>query len=153
ILSGDAEASAGTVAIPKSLRLGVLRQDQFLYEEEEILAVTLMGNPELWDAMVEKEAILARAHEHFDGDRFSELEETIQRLDGYTAEARAATILEGLGIPAEQHRQPLSVLSGGFKLRVLLAQVLAGAPDALLLDEPTNHLDIVSIRWLEKFLQ
>src|SRR5690606_35762070 len=90
---------------------------------------------------------------HFDGDRFSELEETIQRLDGYTAEARAATILEGLGIPAEQHRQPLSVLSGGFKLRVLLAQVLAGAPDALLLDEPTNHLDIVSIRWLEKFLQ
>ncbi|HYR07764.1 MAG TPA: ABC-F family ATP-binding cassette domain-containing protein, partial [Longimicrobium sp.] len=57
------------------------------------------------------------------------------------------------GIPAEQHRQPLSTLSGGFKLRVLLAQVLAGAPDVLLLDEPTNHLDILSIRWLEKFLQ
>src|SRR5690606_5110803 len=96
ILSGDAEASAGAVSIPRSLRLGVLRQDQFLYEHEEILAVTLMGNPELWNAMVEKEAILARAHEHFDGERFSELEETVQRLDGYTAEARAATILEGL---------------------------------------------------------
>jgi ATPase subunit of ABC transporter with duplicated ATPase domains len=153
ILSGDAEASEGSVSIPKSLRLGVLRQDQFLYEEQEVLSVALMGNPELWEAMVEKEALLARAHEHFDADRFGELEETVQRFDGYTAEARAATILEGLGLPAEVHRKPLSTLSGGFKLRVLLAQVLAGAPDVLLLDEPTNHLDILSIRWLEKFLQ
>ncbi len=152
ILSGDAPASSGTASIPKSLRLGVLRQDQFLYEDEEVLSVALMGHPELWKAMVEKEALLARAHEHFDADRFSELEETVQRLDGYTAEARAATILEGLGLPAEVHRQPLSTLSGGFKLRVLLAQVLAGSPDVLLLDEPTNHLDILSIRWLEKFL-
>ncbi len=153
ILSGDAPASGGTVSIPKSARLGVLRQDQFLYEDQEVLGVALMGNPELWDAMVEKEALLARAHEHFDADRFSELEETVQRHDGYTAEARAATILEGLGLPAEVHRKPLSTLSGGFKLRVLLAQVLAGAPDVLLLDEPTNHLDILSIRWLELFLQ
>jgi len=152
ILSGDLEPTEGTVAIPKSARLGVLRQDQFLYEDEEVLGVALMGNPELWHAMVEKEKVLARAHEHFDADRFSELEETVQRHDGYTAEARAAAILEGLGLPAEVHRQPLSTLSGGFKLRVLLAQVLAGAPDVLLLDEPTNHLDIISIRWLEKFL-
>ena len=152
ILSGDAEATQGTVSVPKSARLGVLRQDQFLYEHEEILGVALMGNPELWDAIVQKEALLARAHEEFDVDRFSELEETVQRLDGYTAEARAAEILEGLGIPAEVHRQPLSTLSGGFRLRVLLAQVLAGNPDVLLLDEPTNHLDILSIRWLEKFL-
>jgi ATPase subunit of ABC transporter with duplicated ATPase domains len=152
ILSGDSPATSGVVSVGKSLRLGVLRQDQFLYEHEEVLQVTLMGNPELWDAMVEKEAVLARAHEHFDADRYSELEDIFQRMDGYTAEARAATILEGLGLPAEVHRQPLSTLSGGFKLRVLLAQVLAGAPDVLLLDEPTNHLDILSIRWLEKFL-
>jgi ATPase subunit of ABC transporter with duplicated ATPase domains len=153
ILSGDVEASEGSVSIPKSLRLGVLRQDQFLYEDEDVLDVTLMGNPELWNVLVEKEKLLARAHEYFDADRFSELEETVQRLDGYTAESRAATILEGLGLPAEVHRKPLSTLSGGFKLRVLLAQVLASAPDVLLLDEPTNHLDILSIRWLEKFLQ
>ncbi|HEX8694403.1 MAG TPA: ABC-F family ATP-binding cassette domain-containing protein [Longimicrobium sp.] len=153
LLSGDAQPTRGAVSIPKSLRLGVLRQDQFLYEDEEVLGVALRGHPELWDAMVEKEALLARAHEHFDADRFSALEETVQRLDGYTAEARAATILEGLGLPAQVHRQPLSTLSGGFKLRVLLAQVLAGAPDALLLDEPTNHLDVLSIRWLEKFLR
>jgi NAD(P)-dependent dehydrogenase (short-subunit alcohol dehydrogenase family)/ABC-type Mn2+/Zn2+ transport system ATPase subunit len=153
ILTGDAEPSEGTVSIPKSARLGVLRQDQFLYEDEHVLARHAHGQPELWEAMVEKEALLARAHEHFDADRFSVLEETFQRLDGYTAEARAATILEGLGLPAEVHHQPLSTLSGGFKLRVLLAQVLASAPDVLLLDEPTNHLDILSIRWLEKFLQ
>jgi len=152
ILAGDLEATDGTVSVPKRARLGVLRQDQFLYEDEDILGVTLMGNPELWEAMVEKEALLARAEEHFDGERFSELEEIVQQHDGYTAEARAAAILEGLGIPGEVHRNPLSTLSGGFKLRVLLAQVLASRPDALLLDEPTNHLDILSIRWLEKFL-
>jgi ATPase subunit of ABC transporter with duplicated ATPase domains len=152
ILSGDAPASGGVVSIPKFARLGVLRQDQFLYEDQEVLQVALMGHPELWDAMVEKEALLANAHVHFDADRYTRLEETVQRLDGYTAEARAAAILEGLGLPAEVHRQPLSTLSGGFKLRVLLAQVLAGSPDVLLLDEPTNHLDILSIRWLEKFL-
>jgi ATPase subunit of ABC transporter with duplicated ATPase domains len=152
ILSGDAEATKGMVSIPKSARLGVLRQDQFLYEEQQILEVALMGHPELWDAMVAKEELLANAHIEFDVDRFSELEETVQRLDGYTAEARAAIILEGLGLPTEVHRLPLSTLSGGFKLRVLLAQVLAGSPDVLLLDEPTNHLDILSIRWLEKFL-
>ncbi len=153
ILSSDLDASEGSVSVPKHMRLGVLRQDQFLYEHQEIMAVTLMGNPELWEAMVEKEALLAKAEEHFDADRFSQLEETVQRYDGYTAESRAAAILDGLGIPADRHHQPLSKLSGGFKLRVLLAQVLAAAPDVLLLDEPTNHLDVLSIRWLEKFMR
>ncbi|MEN8144254.1 MAG: ribosomal protection-like ABC-F family protein [Gemmatimonadota bacterium] len=153
ILSGDEEPTAGTVTVPKRARLGLLRQDQFLYEDEEILGVALRGNPELWNAIVEKEALIEGDDADFDADRFSELEETIHRHDGYAAEARAAEILEGLGFPAEVHRRPLSTLSGGFKLRVLLAQALAGSPDVLLLDEPTNHLDILSIRWLEKFLR
>ena len=156
VMSGHMESTEGSVSIPKRLRLGVLRQDQFLYEEQEVLNVALMGNPDLWDAIAEKEKILAAAEggeAEFDADRFGELEEIVQLYDGYTAEARAATILEGLGLPAEVHRRPLSTLSGGFRLRVLLAQVLASAPDVLLLDEPTNHLDILSIRWLEKFLR
>ena len=153
IIAGSIDPTEGQVSIPKSLRLGVLKQDHFLYEQEEILAVAIMGNAELWDAMMEKERILVQPETEFDAERFSIVEETVQRLDGYTAEARAASVLEGLGLPAETHRQPLSTLSGGFKLRVLLAQVLASAPDVLLLDEPTNHLDILSIRWLEKFLQ
>ncbi|HUP88927.1 MAG TPA: ABC-F family ATP-binding cassette domain-containing protein [Longimicrobiales bacterium] len=153
ILSGHEEASAGSVSIPNRLRVGVLRQDQFLYENELILDVAMMGNRELWDALKEHDALLANAHEHFDEARYVLVEETITRHDGYTAESRAATILEGLGLPAEVHKQPLSTLSGGFKLRVLLAQVLASAPDVLMLDEPTNHLDILSIRWLEGFIR
>ena len=153
ILAGDMEAGGGSVDMPRRIRLGVLRQDRFLYEDEQILQVTLMGNEELWCAMAERDEVLARAGEHFDADRFSRVEEVFERHDGYTAEPRAAAILEGLGLPARVHHDPLSTLSGGFRLRVLLAQVLASAPDALLLDEPTNHLDIVSIRWLEKFLR
>ncbi len=110
----------------------------------------MMGHETLWKALIEKEAVLEAAD--FDAERYGELEDTIVSKDGYAFEARCSEILEGLGIPTTQHLQPLSTLSGGFKLRVLLAQTLASAPDCLLLDEPTNHLDILSIRWLETFL-
>ncbi len=152
ILAGDEQASAGTVSIPRKARVGVLRQDHFHYEETPILNVVMMGHPELWQAMEEKEQLLERAEEHFEADRYSRLEDLIMQHNGYALEARAAEILAGLNIPNDTHWKPLSVLSGGFKLRVLLAQTLAATPDVLLLDEPTNHLDILSIRWLEKFL-
>ena len=153
ILSGQESASSGEVSVPRKARLGVLEQDHFQYESERIIDVVMMGDAELWSAMVEKERILANAETEFDGDRYAELEDQILMKDGYSLESRAGEILEGLGIPTEVHSEPLSTLSGGFKLRVLLAQVLASKPDVLLLDEPTNHLDILSIRWLEKFLE
>ena len=152
ILAGEVEPSEGSVSRPRRTRLGVLRQDRFSYEDGQILDVALMGNKELWEARTARDVLLARAADSFDAARFAELEEIFERHDGYTAESRAAAILEGLGLPAKIHGDRLSTLSGGFRLRVLLAQVLASAPDALLLDEPTNHLDILSIRWLEKFL-
>ena len=153
ILAGETAPSGGSVSIPRRARVGLLRQDHFEYEEVSVLDVVLMGNPELWQALQAKEEVLARAADHFDADRYAAAEDVVMRFDGYSAEARAAEILEGLGIPAPVHARPMSTLSGGFKLRVLLAQTLAADPDVLLLDEPTNHLDILSIRWLEKFLQ
>lgn len=155
IIAGQDESTRGTVTIQKGKRVGVLGQDHFMYDTVPILHVVMMGIPELWKAIDEKEKMLTAAGtdpEAFDVDRYGELEETIISMDGYTLESRAADILEGLNIPRIKHLDPLSTLSGGYKLRVLLAQTLASNPDVLLLDEPTNHLDIVSIAWLEKFM-
>ncbi len=152
IIAGEEEASNGSVTIPRKARVGVLGQDHFRYETTPILDVVMMGDREMWAVMQERERLLENAAESFDADRYGELEDYIQQNDGYAYEARCGEILEGLQIRTELHREPLSVLSGGFKLRVLLGQTLAGKPDVLLLDEPTNHLDILSIRWLEKFL-
>jgi ATPase subunit of ABC transporter with duplicated ATPase domains len=150
ILAGDEPASEGTVAINKGARLGVLRQDRFLRDEDPILEVAMAGDELVTQALAEQKALTESGAP--DPARLVELEDIVRANDGYTLEARTSAILEGLGIPVLSHRQPLATLSGGFKLRVLLAQVLVGGPDVLLLDEPTNHLDILSIRWLEKFL-
>jgi ATPase subunit of ABC transporter with duplicated ATPase domains len=150
ILAGDEPASEGTVAIPGRARVGVLRQDRFLDDAQIILDLAMMGDASVWRALAERSRIIDQGEG--DAARLADLEETLKHQDGYTLEARATAVLEGLGIPFASHRRPLSTLSGGFKLRVLLAQVLLGGPDVLLLDEPTNHLDILSIRWLEKFL-
>jgi len=154
ILIGEESSTSGDVQRPRNARIGVLRQDWFEFEQDTVLEVAMKGDAELWSAMQEKEALLAAADAgaDFDVDRFGELEERIQALDGYTAEARAAEILVGLGIPPDKHDKALSALSGGYKLRALLAQTLASNPDILLLDEPTNHLDIIAIKWLEGFL-
>ncbi len=150
ILAGDEAASHGTISLPKGTRVGVLRQDQFLADDERILDLAMMGDDVVWKALRDQDAL---SHgEHVDPHEIAELEERVRILDGYTLEARASAVLEGLGIAQKLHKEPLRILSGGFKLRVLLAQVLLGRPDLLLLDEPTNHLDILSIRWLEKFL-
>src|SRR5512145_180135 len=151
ILSGDEEADTGKVFRPK--KLGILRQDHFKFEDNRVLDVVLMGNAALWEAMTEKERLLAKESiSEEDGHRLAELETTIGEEDGYSAEADAAELLQGLGIEQPWHDQPMRALTGGYKLRVLLAQALFGKPAGLLLDEPTNHLDIESIRWLERFL-
>jgi ATPase subunit of ABC transporter with duplicated ATPase domains len=150
ILAGDETPSDGAVLMPKDLRLGVLRQDRFVDDAQLILDVAMAGDERVALALEEQQRLLAQAEP--DAARLAELEDRIALHDGYTLEARSSQVLEGLGIPVPRHRDALGTLSGGFKLRVLLARVLIGAPDLLLLDEPTNHLDILSIRWLEKFL-
>ncbi len=155
VLAGDEEASGGSFTIVKGARMGVLRQDRFLDDAAIILDLAMRGDALVSDALAEQKRMIDAGNSgdgHVDAGRMADLEDVIAAHDGYTLEARASEVLEGLGIPTHLHRAPLSTLSGGFKLRVLLAQVLVGGVDVLLLDEPTNHLDILTIRWLEKFL-
>jgi len=153
ILSGDLEPSAGNVSIAPNDRIGVLRQDQFAYEDRRVLDVVMMGHAEMWAAMSERDAIYANLDATEDDYmRAAELEAVFAEYNGYTAESRAGELLLGLDIPLEQHNGPMSAVAPGWKLRVLLAQALFADPDIMLLDEPTNNLDINTIRWLENVL-
>lgn len=154
VLSKEVEPAGGHVHLAKGARLGFLRQDQALHDEERILDTVLQGQPLLWEAWQKKEQLMASSDFGLQqSQELASLEEQIARLDGYSAHSTAARLLEGLGIPEIRHLSPLKTLSGGYKLRVLLARLFFSAPDILLLDEPTNYLDIVSIRWLETYLQ
>jgi len=148
ILTLDESADEGEVAFGREVRLGFLRQDQFSEDGARIVDVAMRGDPEVFAALYE----LQHAETDLDPHRVAAHSELLAHRDGYTLEARAREILVGVGIRPDVLDEPLGTLSGGYKLRVLLAQVLTGRPDVLLLDEPTNHLDILSIRFLEKFL-
>lgn len=153
IMGGDLEPSAGNISIDANERIGKLSQDQFAYEEYSVIDTVIMGHKELWAVKSEREAIYANPDmTEEDGIRVAHLEAEFADMDGYTAEARAGELLLGVGIPIEQHFGPMSEVAPGWKLRVLLIQVLFAEPDIMLLDEPTNNLDINSIRWLEEVL-
>ena len=151
LLTGELDPQKGNVVRPK--KLGVLRQDQYAFDAFRVIDTVIMGNKGLWAALEEREHIYAKAEmTHDDGMRLGELEGIVGDEDGYTAEADAAILLQGLDIPDEAHQRKMSELQGGQKVRVLLAQALFGKPQALLLDEPTNYLDLDSIHWLQDFL-
>lgn len=153
ILSGQLEPTNGEVIVSPGQRLSFLQQDHFKYDEFQVLDTVIMGNRRLYDIMKEKDAIYMK--EDFsdeDGIRASELEAEFADMDGWNAESDAATLLNGLGIPTEEHYLLMKELPGAAKVKVLLAQALFGNPDILLLDEPTNHLDLDAIAWLEEFL-
>jgi ATPase subunit of ABC transporter with duplicated ATPase domains len=153
ILAGDIDPDKGDVAIGKGMRMAVLRQDQFAFDDETVFNTVIMGHERLFAVMNEREAIYAKGEfTEDDGVRSGELEAEFAEMNGYEAESEAAVLLNGLGIVEELRHRKMKELEGGEKVRVLLAQALFGNPDILLLDEPTNHLDLKTIQWLEEFL-
>ena len=153
VLAGELSPTIGTITRAKASQIGWMKQVLHLYDEMPIVDVVILGREELWEALQAKDQLLQRPHwTDEDSNRLGKLEERINRLGGYRAEADAEALLIGLGIAPEKHREPLKQFSGGWKMRVLLAQLLFNNPDILLLDEPTNYLDIDTIAWFEKYL-
>ena len=151
LLTGELPPQRGTVVAPA--KLGVLRQDQYAFDQFRVIDTVIMGNRRLWQALEERELLYAKTEMTDDeGMRLGELEGIVGDEDGYEAASQAAILLQGLDIPEALHDRTMAELQGGQKVRVLLAQALFGHPQALLLDEPTNHLDLDSIHWLREFL-
>ena len=153
ILSGEIEPSTGEVLIPENIRLSVLKQDHFAYDDYTVLDTIIMGNMRLYEILKEKDELYAKADfSDEDGIRASELEAEFAELNGWEAETEASKLIQGLGLENELLYAQMNSLSGNEKVKILLAQALFGHPDIILLDEPTNHLDIQSKNWLEDFL-
>ena len=153
ILTGELEPTSGDVVITPGERLSFLKQDHFKYDEYTVLDTVIMGNQRLYDIGKEKDPIyMTEDFSDEDGIRASALDAEFAEMDGWNAESDAATLLNGLGIPTEDHYTLMKDLPGALKVKVLLAQALFGNPDILLLDEPTNHLDLDAIAWQEEFL-
>ena len=153
ILTGDIEPTKGSITRPK--KFGVLRQDQFAFDQYRVIDTVIMGNAPLWKALAERDILYAKPHDQLtdeDGMRLGELEGVVGEEGGYTAESDAATLLDGLGVEDSLHERLMGEIQGGQKVRVLLAQALFGTPPLLLLDEPTNHLDLDSVHWLQDYL-
>ncbi|MBN2874214.1 MAG: ATP-binding cassette domain-containing protein [Spirochaetales bacterium] len=153
LLSGEIEPDSGLISVPPRLRMAVLRQDHFEFEDERLVDVVIRGFETLYGIMKEREAIYAKEDfSEADGLRASELEGEFAEMGGWEAEAQASILLSGLGVPETEHGRLMREVTESVKVRTLLAQALFGNPDILLLDEPTNGLDLDSISWLEDFL-
>jgi ATPase subunit of ABC transporter with duplicated ATPase domains len=153
IMSGDIDPQSGSVSITPGQRMAVLKQNQFEFDEFQVLNTVMMGHKRLYDIMLEKDDIYAK--EDFsdaDGEKAANLEAEFAELNGWEAEPEAASLLSGLGIKEDLHYAQMTDLDPSQKVRVLLAQTLFGNPDILLLDEPTNNLDVETVMWLENFL-
>ncbi len=153
ILSGEIDPTRGSVSIQPGNRMAVLKQNHFEFEEEEVLNTVIMGHKEMYEIMVEKNAIYMNPEAtEEEGLRAADLENTFGEMGGWNAESDAAELLSNMGIKEDLHYKLMKELSGPEKVKVLLAQALFGNPDLLLLDEPTNDLDAATATWLADFL-
>lgn len=153
ILCGELDPSSGDVIIPPAIRMSVLKQDHYAFDEFTVLDTVVMGNKRLYDIMQQKEVLYSKDDfSDEDGILAGELEAEFAELNGWEAETDTSKLIQGLGLTEDILYTEMSALSGNEKVKVLLAQALFGNPDIILLDEPTNHLDIAAIEWLEDFI-
>ena len=143
-ITGDLSAETGSIGLPKNTRIGQVAQEA-PGTEEPLIDIVLKAD-------VERAALMAEEKTATDPHRIAEIHMRLADIDAHSAEARAATILAGLGFDAEAQKRPASSFSGGWRMRVALAAVLFSEPDLLLLDEPTNYLDLEGTLWLENYL-
>src|SRR5687768_9982942 len=150
LLRGELHSDAGDCELPAAWRIATVAQETPALPVPAIEYV-LDGDAELRATENELSAIESDHSDH-DGHRVAELHVRLQEIDGYSARARAAALLSGLGFTDAEFAQPVSDFSGGWRMRLNLAQALIARSDLLLLDEPTNHLDLEAVVWLEKWL-
>jgi ATP-binding cassette subfamily F protein 3 len=144
LISGEMGSETGSVGLPRNTRIGEVAQEA-PGGEETLIEVVLAAD-------TERAALLAEAETATDPHRIADIHMRLSDIDAHSAEARAASILAGLGFDAEAQARPCSSFSGGWRMRVALAAVLFTEPDLLLLDEPTNYLDLEGTLWLEAYL-
>jgi len=144
LIQGQLAPERGTIEVNKKARIGAVAQEAPA-SEVSVLDVVLSADKE-------RTALLAEAETATDPHRIGDIHTRLAEIDAHTAEARASTILKGLGFEKDRQLAPTSELSGGWRMRVSLAGVLFSQPDLLLLDEPTNYLDLEGTLWLEKYL-
>jgi ATP-binding cassette subfamily F protein 3 len=145
VITGDLAAESGSVTIPKNTRIGQVAQEA-PGTEDSLITIVMAADKE-------RTALLAEAETATDPHRIAEIQMRLVDIDAHSAEARAASILAGLGFDAEAQLRPASSFSGGWRMRVALAAVLFAEPDLLLLDEPTNYLDLEGTMWLEDYVR
>ena len=143
-VSGDLPAETGRIGLPKNVRIGQVAQEA-PGTEEPLIEIVLKADAER-QALIEEEKTATDPH------RIAEIHIRLADIDAHSAEARAATILAGLGFDQDAQQRPASSFSGGWRMRVALASVLFAQPDLLLLDEPTNYLDLEGTLWLENYV-
>ncbi len=157
IINGELQPDSGSITAAKDCTIGFLNQDLLSYQTDDaILTVAMEAFKEAVDIQRQLEETLQAMEAHYSDellDKLTHLQEQFERLDGYSMQARAEEILEGIGFTTEQLHQPLKEFSGGWRMRVMLARLLLEKPSLLMLDEPTNHLDLPSIRWVENYLR
>lgn len=156
IISGELESSSGEIVVENGLRIGILKQDQYAYEDLSLSDAVLLGNKRLYDAVKRKNYLYENADLSDDkvNEELGELEMICAEEDPmYEYDTNIAKILEELGFPQSMHNDLMKTIPNGDKFKILLAQVLFPKPDILFLDEPTNNLDLKSIEWLENNLK